>query len=64
MQYNLNNYVSVYGRGNPVPAFARDEMTGLSGLDDDEAFMEIELAVPVHGLTLRQAVAAVAAAVR
>ena len=31
---------------------------------DDEAFVEFDLAVPVHGLTLRQAVEAVSRAVR
>ena len=38
--------------------------SGAEPYDDDEGLVDFELAVPVHGLTLRQAVAAVARAVR
>lgn len=51
------------GRGGS-PASAAGAADPLPGADwDDEAFVEFDLAVPVHGLTLRQAVAAVARAV-
>ena len=56
-------------RGNsekrPGPAPAVGEEAAPPAVDgDDEAFVEFDLAVPVHGLTLRQAVAAVSRAVR